>query len=203
MDFWATPFPWSAVDSCIDTKTFEFKGTEQAMENFEKATGLKWDNLHDDEGKKINCPSCKESFTTPWTEGFKWEPLESKIQPGTGFADGGFLMDCPHCQSSVNHDVLRARKFKEDVRLLMEKKIPMAGTVLAKQGQPAAQSWLKVAKFPPSAWPNAFISDRVGYELLNSTYGGLTALKIILEDDIARQRRTLTPGMQHRCIQCG
>jgi Glycine-rich domain-containing protein-like len=201
MDFYATPFPWAAIDSGIDSVTFEFKATDQAVANFTQITALEWDNLIESELISMSCTFCNRVFICPWTSGSQWDTTKNEIIPGTGFADGQFLIKCPHCDKSISHDVLRERKFREDVRLLMEKDRPMAGTVLSQKGQPGAPRLIRGFNpiRPACAYPNSIINDRIGYELLNSDSGGMDALRKIVEQGVAQMRNINFPDfVKHR-----
>ena len=133
---WRSGLPWHAIDSCIDNDSFEFIGTTDAQHIFQKQTGLAWDNVNDPPEMHIPCPKCKQRMTVPWTTSGKnvvaW--LVDGGELGRGFADRNFKTRCPSCQESVDHDVLRACKFRGDVEQLIEKDVPMPGTLLQIDG---------------------------------------------------------------------
>ena len=167
IDFYATPFPWLAVDQCIDNITFEFKPTSQAISNFESATKLSWSNLDDPETLSMICPQCGHSISCPWTWDFAWSVKEKDMTLGKGFADPGFTMSCQYCKLRITHDYLRAQKFHEDVQLLLKQDLPLPGTVLNKTGQPdAVPNWMF---YPEQYFPNLLIKEGLATKMLVAT----------------------------------
>ncbi len=47
-----------------------------------------------------------------------------------GFADKEFHRMCENCKVLIDHNMLRAQKFRKDLELLLLKDVPMPGTVL-------------------------------------------------------------------------
>jgi hypothetical protein len=136
MDFFATPFPWTAIDSCIDLVTFEFKPTEQATTKFVTTTGLSWDNMDDSSTKMVPCGKCGASNMVPWTSESQWSPIMDEMRKGSGYADAAFKTTCEGCKTRIDHDHLRAAKFMEDVELCVKSDVPMPGTLLTPDGVP-------------------------------------------------------------------
>ncbi|KAL9611357.1 MAG: hypothetical protein Q9167_004006, partial [Letrouitia subvulpina] len=134
---WTAGLPWPAINSCIHNETFEYQCSGAAVKRFESDTGLKWDNLNDMRSLKIECAKCYVRFETPWTTCTsvdKWRengPRES----GQGFADRLFRVNCPYCKTSINHEFLRAQKFNQNLKNLMEDDLPMPGTLLDLDGK--------------------------------------------------------------------
>src|ERR1700759_4397277 len=136
LDFFATPFPWAAIDSCIDPDTFAFNASAEARKAFEGTVDLKWDNVDDAPHKTIICPMCESANNAEWSIDSSWNAEMSQMNPGSGLADSEFHKNCDHCSFQIDHDSLRAQKFRNDVERLLQKGLPMPGTVLAPQGQP-------------------------------------------------------------------
>ena len=135
---YSAEFPWDAIDSCIDNTTFEFAGTKQAQQLFARDTGLSWDNLDDPLVVRLRCPKCKQQMNCPWTSSgdcSTW--FTDGGERGDGFADKDFMLQCPACRQTFNHDTLRAYKFRTDVERLLLKDAPMPGTVLKTDGMAA------------------------------------------------------------------
>lgn len=133
--FWKSGFPWDAIDSCIDSTSFEFTGTTQAQQTFTQETGLAWNNLDDPLDGVICCPKCKQPTTYPWTTSgncSSWSNDGGEI--GDGIADKNFAGKCLSCRQTFDHEVLRACKFRKDVERLLLKDVPMPGTVLKIDG---------------------------------------------------------------------
>lgn len=129
--FWRSGLPWEAIDSCIDNKSLEFTGTKRAQHVFTKETGLPWDNLHGALEVHIACPKCKQQVAGPWTSSGNsslWSISDGEL--GDGFADKNFRLRCPSCRMILDHDVLRAGKFRRDMEQLLLKDVPMPGTIL-------------------------------------------------------------------------
>ena len=135
MDFFATPLPWSAIDPCIDIITFDYKTTDQAIKNFEHSTGLRWNNIEDDNHKKLICPTCAATISVLWTENAIWLS-SNEMNRGTGYVDAGFITACTNCETPLCHDFLRVQKFKNDMQLCIRSDLPMPGTVLSNDGKP-------------------------------------------------------------------
>lgn len=136
--FWKSGFPWDAVNSCIDNTSFDFSGTIQAQHLFTKETGLAWDNLHDPLEIHIPCPKCKQQTTAPWTTSGNCSWSTNGGEQGHGYADKNFVLQCPSCSQTFDHDVLRGCKFRKDVERLLLKNAPMPGTVLKIDGMMAS-----------------------------------------------------------------
>src|SRR5215469_2769412 len=167
IDFYATPFPWPAVDQCIDNTTFDFKPTDQAISNFEFATQLSWNNLGDPENRSMICPSCGQSISCPWTRYTIWSMDIKDMTRGLGFTDAGFRLTCRYCQLLITHDYLRAQKFREDVQLLLKQDLPLPGTVLSRIGHPdTIYYWMS---YPDQFFPNLLIKESLGVKILDAT----------------------------------
>ena len=136
--FWKSEFPWTAVNSCIDNLSFEFIGTIQAQHSFSKETGLAWDNLNDPMEIHMACPNCKQPLTALWTTSGACSWSNAGGLRGDGFADKDFNIRCPSCQLMVDHEMLRAGKFRSDVERLLLNDTPMPGTVLKIDGMMAS-----------------------------------------------------------------
>src|ERR1700760_1276019 len=171
LDFYATPFPWTVIDNCIDANNFTFNAPTQARTAFEEATALKWDSLDDSSQTIVICPMCDATNSVPWTREFYWDIETHQIDPGTGLADSDFTQKCERCNFRIDHDTLRAQKFRNDVQRLLEKGVPMPGTVLAPQGQPREHETMRAINFaqpPASMVPNETLIKPVGTTIISS-----------------------------------
>ena len=138
MNFWREGLPWVAINGCIDNETFEYVVSDEARHSFEFQTGYAWDSLHDPPNLSLDCPGCNRSLSVPWTTctaGLAWIDRSGVI--GHGFAERQFEARCTSCNISIDHDLLRAQKFRKDVQRLLLKDIPMPGTVLTMDGMNA------------------------------------------------------------------
>jgi hypothetical protein len=169
LDFYALGLPWGAVDEVIDPTSFEYNPGEHAQANFEKATGLPWNNLDDVPTKSISCPRCQVDIAVPYTSGSGFVNGSTTFKPGTGYADGDFTTVCAQCQAIVNHDALRVAKFCRDVQLLLSKDTPMPGTILESNGQPPARYMLsrRTAHPPNCYFPTSLLRVGLGKDILD------------------------------------
>ncbi len=141
MDFWATGLPWNVIDPCIDTTSFDYRASAEAMRVFESKTGLTWDNLHDGRNKAIGCPGCQKKVECAWTSSYLYSQIHNGgLWNGSGYADKGFCVQCTSCGTSITHDLLRVAKFRKDVQLFLKDHRPMPGTILSLEGLPLKAS---------------------------------------------------------------
>ena len=136
MKFWGTGLPWKAINATIDNGTFEYNPSEEARQRFESQTGRAWNNLNDPPIVKLSCPRCRREVTAFWTTSdvqAVWT-MDKPGETGTGFADPDFEARCTHCPLVLNHDILRAQKFRNDMQILLLEGCPMPGTFLTLQG---------------------------------------------------------------------
>ncbi len=68
LDFWRIGFPWAEINACIDNETFDFIGSQEAIQNFETMTGQSWDSLSEDNIIEIRCPKCASTYAVPWPD---------------------------------------------------------------------------------------------------------------------------------------
>ena len=104
--------------------------SDSAKQVFQQSTGLAWDNLDDQPHKILTCPACPHRLHIPWTN---WT---CSAKRSICFADHDFEALCSNCGAFINHDVLRAQKFRRDLQLLLTQDVPMPGTVLTLDGLP-------------------------------------------------------------------
>ena len=155
--FWASGFPWAAVDPCIDNVTMDFAASSNAIDTFVSKTGCAWNNLDDSPMVMLDCPMCRAKLSVPWT---RWDSLNawtgtpsssiltekasatgSAQSPGNlhvrpisgGFADMDFEQRC-NCGVILDHDLLRILKFRKDMEALRFRDMPMPGTLLDMKG---------------------------------------------------------------------
>ncbi|KAH8423186.1 uncharacterized protein LDX57_000940 [Aspergillus melleus] len=136
MSFWATGFPWKAINACIGNKTFEYDPGLKARSTFTAKTGFAWDNLHDSSRALVKCPSCTGRVSVYWTDGVVTGPVGQMFEDWKGFADKGFRETCPQCGYEIDHEKLRVEKFRQDITNLVKLDMPMPGTLFNNRGHP-------------------------------------------------------------------
>lgn len=138
MKLWASGFPWDVINECINNTTMEYTPGKDSSVRFQNMTGLSWDNLHDSPTKVIECPICWMSLPVPWTNG-KISPIVSRaFDDFYGFADHNFIAVCPRCNATIDHERLKVAKFRKDVQALLDRNLPMPGTLTTVGGIPRA-----------------------------------------------------------------
>jgi hypothetical protein len=151
LTLWHTPLPWQAIADSIHAVYFTFDAGDEAQRAFEHTTTLPWANLAMPNTTRIKCPACNRSIDAPLTtctekadmggvstySGLS-DRLDRILASGTGYCDQNFTIDCPSCapQQKIDHKRLRAAKFCNDVKLLVNHTVPMAGTILSRDGLP-------------------------------------------------------------------
>lgn len=141
MNFWRNGLPWSAINSCIDNDTFEFRAGSDAAESFRTKTGHQWNSLDDRETAVLQCPLCMKPTPVPWTT-WNSPSMWRKGSRGTlegehsavGFADMAFRATCINCKCDIRHDDLKMMKFRKDMLALYKDDVPMPGTILSIDG---------------------------------------------------------------------
>ena len=136
LNFWNGGLPWALINSCIDNNSFEYSTGDEARHVFESKTGYAWDSLDDSPNLDMECPSCSRPVSVPWTTctaDSTWTDRSGVI--GQGFSEKQFLARCHFCNILIDHDLLRAQKFRKDVQRLLLKDIPMPGTILSVEGR--------------------------------------------------------------------
>src|ERR1700753_4092841 len=93
--FWAAGLPWKLIHEAIDAM-FNYKLTDDAMNNWETSTGRKFDNVQDLMTKYLKCPKCSQLHSVPWTTCGYPRDLKQKTLDlvGEGFGDGKFSFRC-------------------------------------------------------------------------------------------------------------
>lgn len=141
MSLWRAGLPWTAIDACIDSESFDFKASHEAVENFESVTGLAWDGWEPLDEAQIKCPNCNRIHSVPWTKWCHkshWQKtsysacFNGEIN-ASGFADKAFCLVSP-CGTWIDHELLRLHKFRKDMQALRFHDVPMPGTLLDTQG---------------------------------------------------------------------
>ncbi|KAF7174416.1 hypothetical protein CNMCM6106_008699 [Aspergillus hiratsukae] len=163
MSLWAGGFPWETINNCIDNRTLEYDAGERARIRFNEMTRCAWDNLHDPAEKLIECVTCENTISVPWTQGRISLPIQTAFDKFDGYADKGFSVTCSKCGSTTDHERLRVRKFRRDVVDWLKEQVPMPGTLCNSRGIP--ESIKKSRTSQPSTFPNRFIKTLGNYLL--------------------------------------
>ncbi|KAK1075341.1 hypothetical protein LTR74_000303 [Friedmanniomyces endolithicus] len=191
------------VDDCINSETFAYRPDNEAESLFTASTMLPYDNLADARDKAMDCPSCKTTIMVPWTTvsayGTKEKyttsmlpaAIDAVLSQGSGYCDPGFYADCPTCPKTVwTHQRLKAAKFCGDVQLLLERGLPLGGTLFGLDGLPG-----KVAGHKDGSWkgmnllPNDLLYEGLGKTIVDLQYlnrGGfnqnMTSIRGVIEE---------------------
>ena len=133
---WKMGLPLATFNRCIDNETFEYCTDSSAPSQFQSGIGLPWNSLDDNQQAMIRCPNCARPMHVPWTTSITasaWrEPFFGEY--GRGLTDPSFETTCCGCQFVITHETLRVHKFQIDCRSLIEKNLPMPGTILNSKG---------------------------------------------------------------------
>ncbi len=156
MSFWATGFPWEAINACIDDQALTYDAGKSAANVFAWKTNLQWNSLEDMPCKLVDCPNCGYKNPAPWTDGRLTLRLDQAFDHWTGFADKNFRIYCAECELRITHDTLRFQKFRADVEGLLNEDIPMPGTYLNVWGFPEHQSSTR-RRHQQATFPNRLI----------------------------------------------
>jgi hypothetical protein len=138
LDFWRTGFPWAEINACIDNETFEFIGSQEAIQNFETMTGQSWDSLSEDNIIEIRCPKCASTHAVPWTDWGKesaWITNSASRSKFIGETEAAGYADKPFgvavdCGIFFDHELFKTQNFRRDLVALRSKDIPMPCTIL-------------------------------------------------------------------------
>ncbi|KAJ5514492.1 hypothetical protein N7463_004044 [Penicillium fimorum] len=133
---WATGFPWEVIDRCINNNTMEYKVSEQAKNQFEQKLNSKWNNLHDQPAKEINCTYCQKVNAVPWTDAYFGDTVANAFKFGNGYADNSFEVKCVGCQHIIDHGRLKVAKFRKDLAATLYEDLPMPGSFINLNGIP-------------------------------------------------------------------
>lgn len=163
MSFWATGFPWSAIDECITTR-FVYEPGRAAQAEWEKCTGLSWDILDASISKTFACPRCQKEVVTAWTIGHGSDTLNDSFKTSYGYADKAFHCSCPYCQLAIEREQLKIAKFREDIEALQNDRRPMPGSLFNEHGMPEQHTSLR----QPESFPNRFVAAAL-QDLLRET----------------------------------
>jgi hypothetical protein len=166
MSLWAGGFPWETINGCIDNRTLEYDAGDRARVHFNGMTRFAWDNLHDPLEKLIECPACENTVSVPWTRGRISLPIQTAFDKFDGYADKDFNVKCSKCSSTIDHELLRVRKFRRDVLDWLEEKVPMPGTLYNLRGIPESIRGSRTRQH--STFPNRFV-ETLGNDLLDCT----------------------------------
>ncbi|EPE09100.1 alpha-ketoglutarate-dependent sulfonate dioxygenase [Ophiostoma piceae UAMH 11346] len=165
---WAAGFPWALVNECISSGDFAYSVPDATKAQWTAQHSLAWDNIDDSPTKTLACPACQAAVFVPWTtvgadadirRGYPVYEMAEQLN-GTGYGDAGFSLSCPTCTVAITPQVLSVAKFKKDAWDLLQKNIPLPGTVLElATGTPSAY------KSGPLREPRSMPNSIIKYEL--------------------------------------
>jgi hypothetical protein len=136
MEFWSAGLPWELINQAIDDKTLNYDPSDEAKGQFQKRSGLPWENLDEPPERRFKCFQCTAEITAPWTQGDFGSKVESAFEQSKGYADKNFEVWCSVCNTKLDHQALRAASFHRDAKALQSKNLPMPGTYLNLGGLP-------------------------------------------------------------------
>ncbi|KAL6890448.1 hypothetical protein GGI43DRAFT_415921, partial [Trichoderma evansii] len=137
--FWVSGMPWKLIHQAIDVD-FNYNVSDNAKWHWSTTTGRRWRNHKDPMTRVVKCPFCQTDNEVPWTtcgvnKDAKNEEFTGLI--GSGFGDGKFNHKCSSCGYENYKELLSVSKFVADASALLERSIPMPGTILdPKYGRP-------------------------------------------------------------------
>ncbi|KAK8050282.1 hypothetical protein PG994_012012 [Apiospora phragmitis] len=129
---WHSGMPWTEINAAL-RPNFEYEVTEECKESWHDRTGLAWSNRDDPDIKPLRCPVCFDWDTYPWTTCGLPRDYKGDKKPGlvgSGIGDGQLKSECARCGITIDEDLLRVAKFRDDVENLVTHDWPMAGTIL-------------------------------------------------------------------------
>ncbi len=109
---------------------------------------------------------------------------------GTGYGDRDFSYICHKCGREINHDLLRASKFKKDAENLIMRDWPLGGTILAPSTGTPDASPAQDFKSNPTTFPNRLVSLDLRSKILeltnpqNAQNPSINDIKILIEKSI-------------------
>ncbi|KAK7951046.1 uncharacterized protein PG986_006774 [Apiospora aurea] len=131
-DLWHSGMPWTEINAAL-RPDFEYEVTEECKQSWTHRTGLAWSNRDDPDIKPLRCPVCFDWETYPWTTCGLPRDYKGDKKPGlvgSGLGDGQLKSECARCGITIDEDLLRVAKFRDDVENLVTHDWPMAGTIL-------------------------------------------------------------------------
>ncbi|KAL8766036.1 MAG: hypothetical protein Q9209_007065 [Squamulea sp. 1 TL-2023] len=202
--FWNTGLPLAIIDPCIDIRTFEYYTSESSPLQFHRATGFEWNSLDDDQQHTFNCPKCAMPKQVMWTTLITadfWEESSHKDR-GFGFADPDFRTSCHQCLTPITHETLRVRKFQNDRKALLQKDLPMPGTLLNTKGRLQPLSHSRDLEDHAPLFPNLLLKmfRSPSFEELDKPEATMNDVRSIIERviQILQSRRILTKRSQEQ-----
>nr|POE56788.1 glycine-rich domain-containing protein 1 [Quercus suber] len=222
MAMWHTRMPWSAAVACINSGTFQYEVDEVAKLRFASITSRSWDNPADADSILLNCPTCLAETEVNWTTcpvptksrtAASFEAvsdiIDKRLSEGTGFCDKDLLVHCPSCYNRITHETLKAGKFLRDVDSLLERHIPMGGTLLGMSGIPGKVEGQKDITFEPfTEFPNNLLLAGLGQrmtstrKLIRGAQGdqGMEGVRSVIEEatEDSSYMRRVRSSLSHR-----
>jgi hypothetical protein len=139
---WRTQFPWEVIYRSIDNETFEYTQNDELVTlSFLQTTEHHWDPLRDGKLKKVTCPRCV------------------KVNEGQAFRHL-----CWSCGFAITHEKLRVGKFIDDAFNVVDKRRPLAGTILNSWGQPAQSTTGKKLGTHDAFFPSRIVEKGIGFK---------------------------------------
>lgn len=168
-ELWAAGMPWDLVNRAIDA-SFAYRVPNNCPAIWKAATGREWSNDQDSPKKGLNCPTCANPCSIPWTTCSFPENSNGQAPDlvGNGYGDGDFRFRCTKCNTLINRELLEVTKFIDDVKALLTKDRPMPGTILASRtGLPEGSPAISPGEFLdiPMSFPNRLIQKHLKSEL--------------------------------------
>lgn len=140
MNLWSTTFPWDLISQCIsegDQNRYHYDPGEAAHESWRVRTGKKWDNLDDPLKHVLLCPLCNSKTHVRWTTAhisMLVRETATGFEKAMGYADKSFNTLCSGCNTLLDHDYLSVLKFKVDNIALLNRHLPLPGTLYNPDG---------------------------------------------------------------------
>ncbi|KAL1994596.1 hypothetical protein VTN49DRAFT_2066 [Thermomyces lanuginosus] len=155
MGHWATQFPWRLINDALDNENFDYNPPNAARCAFEERTQRPWDNLNDSATKTLSCLRCGSPMPVLWAVGKlrrrssekkksknkveEIDEVEFEIVNDTGYAEKNFQEQCENSGFLHTHQKLRVARFHSDAQQLVERQLPMPGTLYDEHGVPSPQ----------------------------------------------------------------
>ncbi|KAL7920374.1 hypothetical protein ACQKWADRAFT_162965 [Trichoderma austrokoningii] len=197
--FWASGMPWELIHQAIDTD-FNYNVSNEAKRYWSVATGRRWRNRKDPMTRVVKCPFCQTDNEVPWTTcGASRETNNEEFTGliGNGFGDGNFNHKCSSCGYKNYKELLSVSKFVSDASALLEKSIPMPGTILdPKNGRPELVTKNIWGLRLPRTFPNRMIKLELRNKVLELIKPPSEMDEKITEEKSKNKRKSQNKGTE-------